>query len=120
MSFPITLTEVPYVAADQMIEVDRAMIKDYGIELIQMMENAGRNLAHLARERFFLSDPVGRKVAVPVRLQPEIRRSISLHVHRCLPVTCGQMPRTGEGQHRTPGCAARRASRPRSSVAACR
>ncbi len=64
MSFPMTLTKVPYVATEQMIEVDRAMIKDYGIELIQMMENAGRNLAHLARERFFLADPVGRKVAV--------------------------------------------------------
>jgi hypothetical protein len=30
-----------------MIEVDRAMIEDYHIDLIQMMENAGRNLAHL-------------------------------------------------------------------------
>lgn len=29
-----------------------------------MMENAGRNLAHLARERFLGGDPRGRKVAV--------------------------------------------------------
>ncbi len=29
-----------------MREVDRAMIEDYGISLIQMMENAGRNLAN--------------------------------------------------------------------------
>ena len=42
---------------EQMIEVDRAMIEDYGIELIQMMENAGRNLAHLARERFLDGNP---------------------------------------------------------------
>jgi NAD(P)H-hydrate epimerase len=42
-----------------MIEVDRAMIEDFRIELIQMMENAGRNLAHLARMRFLGGDPRG-------------------------------------------------------------
>jgi NAD(P)H-hydrate epimerase len=47
-----------------MIEVDRAMMEDYRIELIQMMENAGRNLAHLARVRFLLGDPRGKAVAV--------------------------------------------------------
>ena len=45
--------QVPDLTTEQMVEVDRAMIEDYGIELIQMMENAGRNLAHLARLRFF-------------------------------------------------------------------
>ncbi|MDQ3007362.1 MAG: NAD(P)H-hydrate epimerase [Chloroflexota bacterium] len=34
-----------------MIEVDRLMIEVYGISLEQMMENAGRNLAELARQR---------------------------------------------------------------------
>lgn len=34
-----------------MIEVDRAMIEDYHIELIQMMENAGRNFAELSRRQ---------------------------------------------------------------------
>lgn len=43
---------IAYVDTAQMVEVDRAMIEDYRIELIQMMENAGRNLAHLARMRF--------------------------------------------------------------------
>jgi NAD(P)H-hydrate epimerase len=47
-----------------MIEVDRAMMHDYKIELIQMMENAGRNLAHLARERFLDGDPRGKTVVV--------------------------------------------------------
>lgn len=47
-----------------MIEVDRAMIEDYHIELIQMMENAGRNLAHLARVRFLDGNPVGKRVVV--------------------------------------------------------
>ena len=44
--------EAPYLTTPQMVEVDRAMIEDFKIELIQMMENAGRNLAHLRRTRF--------------------------------------------------------------------
>ena len=55
---------IPYLTTDQMIEVDRAMMEDYKIELIQMMENAGRNLASLARERFFGGNPVGHHVVV--------------------------------------------------------
>jgi len=47
------------VDTEELIEVDRAMIEDYHIALIQMMENAGRNLAHLARMRFFEGDPRG-------------------------------------------------------------
>jgi NAD(P)H-hydrate epimerase len=34
-----------------MIEVDRLMIEEWGITLIQMMENAGRHLAELARHQ---------------------------------------------------------------------
>ncbi len=64
MTIPIYTGEVPYLTTEQMIEVDRAMVEDYKIELIQMMENAGRNLAHLARERFFGGDPRGKKVVV--------------------------------------------------------
>ena len=56
--------EVPYLTTKQMIEVDRAMMEDYTIGLIQMMENAGRNLAHLARERFFKGDPQGKRVVI--------------------------------------------------------
>jgi NAD(P)H-hydrate epimerase len=40
------------------------MIEDYHIDLIQMMENAGRSLAHLARERFLQGDPRGQKVVI--------------------------------------------------------
>lgn len=40
--------DIPALTTDQMIEVDRLMIEDFKIELIQMMENAGRNLAELA------------------------------------------------------------------------
>ncbi|MEN8373976.1 MAG: NAD(P)H-hydrate epimerase [Gemmatimonadota bacterium] len=55
---------VPAVTAEQMIEVDRAMIEDFGIDLARMMEHAGRHLAHLARVRFLEGDPRGRGVAV--------------------------------------------------------
>ena len=64
MIFPWAEDEVPFVDTAQMIEVDRAMIEDYHIELIQMMENAGRNLAHLARNRFLQGDPRGKNVTV--------------------------------------------------------
>lgn len=43
---------VPALTAAQMREVDRIMIQELGIELIQMMENAGRSLAELALRRF--------------------------------------------------------------------
>ena len=56
--------EIPGLSTEQMIEVDRAMIEEYGIELIQMMESAGRNLAHLARRRFLEKDPRGKCVIV--------------------------------------------------------
>jgi NAD(P)H-hydrate epimerase len=44
--------DVPALTADQMREVDRAMIEDLHIELMQMMENAGRGLACLAIAEF--------------------------------------------------------------------
>ncbi len=64
MTAPIYRGELPYLTTEQMIEVDRAMIEDFGIELIQMMENAGRALAHLARERFLGGDPLGKRITV--------------------------------------------------------
>ena len=56
--------EVPSITSDQMRLVDQIMVDEYGISLIQMMENAGRNLAHLARKRFLDGDPQGRHVLV--------------------------------------------------------
>ncbi len=58
------MNTVPFLTTDQMREVDRAMIEDYHIELVQMMENAGRNLAHLARMRFLAGDPREKQVVV--------------------------------------------------------
>jgi NAD(P)H-hydrate epimerase len=60
----LTRHDVPYITTRQMVEVDRAMVEDFKIELVQMMENAGRNLAHLARLRFFDGDPRGKRVVV--------------------------------------------------------
>lgn len=42
----------PQLDADQMREVDRVMIDELHVSLLQMMENAGRDLAWLALERF--------------------------------------------------------------------
>ncbi|HEX9840676.1 MAG TPA: NAD(P)H-hydrate epimerase [Anaerolineales bacterium] len=41
--------KIPALSTEQMKEVDRLMVQQFGIELIQMMENAGRSLAELAR-----------------------------------------------------------------------
>lgn len=56
--------DVPFLSTAQMVEVDRAMIEDYRIELIQMMENAGRNLAHLARKRFLGGSPKNKLIVI--------------------------------------------------------
>ena len=63
MTWPIYPGDIPYLTTEQMVEVDRAMMHNYKIELIQMMENAGRNLAHLARERFFDGDPRAKQLS---------------------------------------------------------
>jgi len=64
MNIPLVKENIPYLGASQMIEVDRLMIQEYKIELAQMMENAGRNLAHLARSRFLDGNPTGKHVLV--------------------------------------------------------
>ena len=64
MTIPRYPEAIPSLTTEQMIEVDRAMVEDFRIELIQMMENAGRNLASLACERFLEHHPVGKQVVV--------------------------------------------------------
>lgn len=54
---------LPALTTEQMAEVDRLMIEEYGILLIQMMENAGRNLAEMAK-RMLGGNVVGQNVAV--------------------------------------------------------
>ncbi|MFU8826614.1 MAG: NAD(P)H-hydrate epimerase [Brevefilum sp.] len=43
------LSNLPLLTTAQMVEVDRLMIEDWGISLVQMMENAGHSLAELVR-----------------------------------------------------------------------
>jgi NAD(P)H-hydrate epimerase len=64
VDIPFIKREIPYLNTNQMIEVDRAMMRNYKIGLIQMMENAGRNLAHLARIRFLDGNPEGKQVII--------------------------------------------------------
>lgn len=52
MHIPISNNFLPTLSSDQMQEVDRLMTEDFNIQLIQMMENAGRSLARLAQSRF--------------------------------------------------------------------
>ena len=48
----VDVDAIGWLTETEMIEVDRVMVEDLGIQLIQMMENAGRNLAQLVSERF--------------------------------------------------------------------
>ena len=66
-SFPTAPTGIPFITTAQMIEVDRAMIDDFGITLLQMMENAGRNLADVVLGTVLAGlggGPQGRRVVV--------------------------------------------------------
>ncbi len=58
------LHTIPAISAAQMREVDRLMVEHYHIELLQMMELAGRHLAHLAQTRFLAGAPAGKSVVV--------------------------------------------------------
>src|SRR5712692_3213941 len=58
----VRLDLVPAVSAAQMREVDRMVVEDFGISLLQMMENAGRALAELTR--LHLSGVRRRRVVV--------------------------------------------------------
>jgi NAD(P)H-hydrate epimerase len=48
--FTDTALRVPAVTADQMREVDRIAVEDFGLQILQMMENAGRNLCEYVLE----------------------------------------------------------------------
>ena len=56
-------TPIPALTTAQMQEVDRLMVEEYHIELLQMMENAGRNLAVLAT-RLLDDDVADRPIVV--------------------------------------------------------
>lgn len=58
-----TESKIPAITTQQKVEVDRLILEDYGIPLIQMMENAGRSLVDMAR-RMLGRNVRGKRVAV--------------------------------------------------------
>ena len=58
------LGQIPVLSTEEMIEVDRLMIEEYGIILIQMMENAGRCLAIVAMREFLKSNFSDKQVII--------------------------------------------------------
>ena len=58
------MADIPCISRSEMMEVDRIMVEDLGITLIQIMENAGRGLAGLARGLFLSGDALDKKVIV--------------------------------------------------------
>lgn len=62
--YPRPTSDVPFVSSEQMREVDRVMSEELTIGLVRMMENAGRNLADVARRRFLGGNPSGARIEV--------------------------------------------------------
>ena len=61
----LAASSIPTVTVDRMIEVDRLAIEEYGITLLQMMEQAGSHLAEVARLELG-GDLRGRSIVVAV------------------------------------------------------
>lgn len=60
------MVEVPAVSAAQMRQIDRLAEDEFHLSLLQMMENAGRALARLSRQRFLGGDLLDKRVLVLV------------------------------------------------------
>ena len=59
-----TLVSIPVITTEQMVEVDRVMVDDLGIGLMQMMENAGRNLARFVMDAYIGRDRADRVIVL--------------------------------------------------------
>ena len=55
---------IPALSPDQMSRVDRIMVDDFGVTVLQLMEVAGQAVAAWARERFLGGDARGKTVLV--------------------------------------------------------
>ena len=58
--------EIPAISADEMREVERLAVEDAGLSPLQMMENAGRALALVARDQTGPPDAYGDRVVLVV------------------------------------------------------
>ncbi|MEA2530014.1 MAG: NAD(P)H-hydrate epimerase, partial [Thermomicrobiales bacterium] len=59
-----TRQAIPALTANQMAEIDRIMLEEFGVETLQLMEVAGRAVAVFARRRFLGGDAHGTRIAV--------------------------------------------------------
>lgn len=55
---------IPALTAEEMASVDQIMTDDLGLDVLQLMELAGRAVAVFARQRFLAGDPRGRRVII--------------------------------------------------------
>lgn len=58
------IREIPAVTAAEMAAVDRAMVEELGLDILQVMEVAGLAVARFARDRFLGGNPRGRSVLI--------------------------------------------------------
>lgn len=56
--------DLPWLTPEQVREVERVMVEDFGITPMQMAENAGRCMADLVRCRCLGSDPRGSRLTI--------------------------------------------------------
>ena len=59
-----TVTQLPAVTGEEMAAVDRAMVERCGLDLRQVMETAGRQVAIFARVQLLCGSALGRRIAV--------------------------------------------------------
>lgn len=57
-------TPIPALTGPQMAEVDKIMVAELGLDVLQIMELAGYAVAAFAREHFLGGDPRGRRVLI--------------------------------------------------------
>jgi NAD(P)H-hydrate epimerase len=62
MSAP--LYSFPALTAAEMARIDKILIEELGLDVLQVMETAGRAVAHFARARFMAGDPRNKRVVV--------------------------------------------------------
>lgn len=55
---------IPALTGAQMAEVDRIMVEEFRLDVLQIMEVAGLAVARFARARFLAGDPRGQRVVV--------------------------------------------------------
>jgi NAD(P)H-hydrate epimerase len=60
----VSALPIPALTPDQMSRVDRIMVDELGVEVLQLMEVAGQAVAVWARERFLGGDARGKSVLV--------------------------------------------------------